>query len=62
MDLSDQIYKRKSCRKYSDDEIDMSAIREFMDNVKPLDSKINYSYEILKKDELNIRTRWKAPY
>ena len=62
MDLSDQIYKRKSCRKYLDDEIDMSAIREFMDNVKPLDSKINYSYEILKKDELNIRTRWKAPY
>ena len=62
MDLSDQIYKRKSCRKYSDDEIDMSAIREFMDNVKPLDSKINYSYEILTKDELNIRTRWKAPY
>ena len=62
MDLSDQIYKRKSCRKYSDDEIDMSAIKEFMDNVKPLDSKINYSYEILTKDELNIRTRWKAPY
>ena len=45
MDLSDQIYKRKSCRKYLDDEIDMSAIKEFMDNVKPLDSKINYSYE-----------------
>ena len=62
MDLSDQIYKRKSCRKYLDDEIDMSAIKEFMDNVKPLDSKINYSYEILTKDELNIRTRWKAPY
>ena len=44
MDLSDQIYKRKSCRKYSDDEIDMSAIKEFMANVTPLDSKINYSY------------------
>ena len=43
MDLSDQIYKRKSCRKYLDDEIDMSEIREFMDNEKPLDSKINYS-------------------
>ena len=62
MDLSDQIYKRKSCRKYSDDEIDMSTIKEFMDNVKPLDSKINYSYEILTKDKLNIRTRWNAPY
>ena len=62
MDLSEQIYVRKSCRKYLDDEIDMSAIREFMDNVKPLTREINYSYEILTKDKLNIRTRWKAPY
>ena len=62
MDLSEQIYVRKSCRKYLDDEIDMSAIKEFMDNVKPLTREINYSYEILTKDKLNIRTRWKAPY
>ncbi len=62
MDLSNQIYVRKSCRKYLDDEIDMSAIREFLDNVEPLNSEINYSYEILTKDKLNIRTRWKAPY
>ena len=62
MDLSEQIYVRKSCRKYLDDEIDMSAIKEFMDNVKPLTREINYSYEILAKDKLNIRTRWKAPY
>ena len=62
MDLSNQIYVRKSCRKYLDDEIDMSAIREFLDNIEPLNSEINYSYEILTKDKLNIRTRWKAPY
>lgn len=62
MDLSNQIYVRKSCRKYLDDEIDMSAIIEFLDNVEPLNSEINYSYEILTKDKLNIRTRWKAPY
>ena len=62
MDLSEQIYVRKSCRKYLDDEIDMSAIKEFMDNVKPLTREINYSYEILAKDKLNIRTIWKAPY
>ena len=62
MDLSNQIYVRKSCRKYLDDEIDMSAIREFLDNVEPLNSEINYSYEILTKYKLNIRTRWKAPY
>lgn len=62
MDLSKQIYVRKSCRKYLNDEIDMSAIKEFLDNVKPLNPEINYSYEILTKNKLNIRTRWKSPY
>lgn len=62
MDLASQIYVRKSARNYLDDEIDMSAIREFLDNVTVLTPKINYSYEILTKDEVNIRTRWKSPY
>lgn len=62
MDLASQIYVRKSARNYLDDEIDMSAIREFLDNVTVLTPEINYSYEILTKDEVNIRTRWKAPY
>lgn len=62
MDLASQIYVRKSARNYLDDEIDMSAIREFLDNVTVLTPEINYSYEILTRDEVNIRTRWKAPY
>ncbi|MBQ9026239.1 MAG: hypothetical protein IJ104_07700 [Methanobrevibacter sp.] len=62
MDISNQIYSRKSCRKYLDDELDMSAIKEFLSNVKVLNPEINYSYEIFTKDEINIRTRWKAPY
>ncbi len=62
MDLESQIYKRKSARKYLDDEIDMSAIREFLDNVKVLTPEISYSYKILTKDEVSLKTRWSAPY
>ena len=62
MDLASQIYVRKSCRNYLDDEIDMAPIQEFISNVKQLDSSIGYHYKIFKKDEVNIRTRWKAPY
>mgnify|MGYP003291617733 CR=1 FL=1 len=62
MNLEEQIYVRKSCRNYLDDEIDMDLIREFISSVKPLNSDINYYYEILTKDEVNLRTRWHAPY
>ncbi|MBR0271298.1 MAG: hypothetical protein IJQ68_04805 [Methanobrevibacter sp.] len=62
MDLASQIYVRKSCRKYLDDEIDMKPIKEFLSNVKPLNPEIKYYYEILTKDEVNLKTRWKAPY
>ena len=46
MNLENQIYVRKSCRNYSDDEIDMDPIHEFIGNVKPLIDGINYRYEI----------------
>ncbi len=62
MNLEEQIYTRKSCRNYLDDEIDMSIIHNFMASVKPLIEDINYSYEILNASEVNIRTRWSAPY
>ena len=62
MNLVNQIYLRKSCRKYVDEAIDMGPIHDFISNVKPLNEKIDYRYEILKKNELNIKTRWKAPY
>ena len=41
MNLKEQIYTRKSCRKYCDDEIDMELIHEFMSNVKPLIEGVN---------------------
>ena len=62
MDLASQIYVRKSCRKYLDDEIDMKPIKEFISKVKVLNPDIEYSYKILTRDEVSIRTGWKAPY
>lgn len=62
MNLENQIYVRKSCRNYSDDEIDMDPIHEFIGNVKPLIDGVIYRYEILTPEKMNIRTRWSAPY
>lgn len=62
MNLEEQIYIRKSCRKYEDDEIDMSIIHDFMDDVKPLNEDIDYHYEILTRDNVNVRNRWASPY
>lgn len=62
MNLENQIYVRKSCRNYFDDEIDMNQIHDFIDNVKPLIEGIDYRYEILTPDKLNVRTRWSSPY
>lgn len=62
MDLASQIYKRKSCRKYLDDEIDLTAIEEFLSNVNPLINEIDYSYDILSRDEVSSKMMWSAPY
>jgi len=40
----------------------MNIIHDFMAKVKPLDDSIDYRYDILNADEVNIRTRWSAPY
>lgn len=62
MTLEEQIYIRKSCRNYFDEEIDMDVIHDFLSSVKPLNEDIDYSYEILPKNKVNVRTRWSAPY
>ncbi len=62
MDLASQIYVRKSCRSYFDGDIDMEDINDFISNVRPLNDKIGFRYNILKRDEMNIKTRWSAPY
>ena len=62
MDLASQIYTRKSCRKYLDDEIDFNVIDEVIANVKPITEGIDYRWEIFKKEGVNIKTRWSAPH
>ena len=62
MDLANQIYVRKSCRNYLDDDIDFNQIRDFISSVEPLVGDIKFHYKILPKEDLNIKTRWKAPY
>ena len=62
MNLEEQIYVRKSCRKYLNDEIDMNVINDFMKSVRPLSSDLKYRYEIFEKSEVKIRTPWSAPY
>ena len=62
MSLKNQIFTRKSARKYMDDEIDENIIHDFISTVKPLKQGINFKYDILSPDNFNIRTRWSAPY
>lgn len=62
MNLEEQIYIRKSCRKYEDEEIDMNQIHEFMSQVKPLKDGTDYHYEILTLDDVNNLARFSAPY
>ncbi|AMD17050.1 hypothetical protein TL18_02830 [Methanobrevibacter sp. YE315] len=40
----------------------MNQIHDFMKTVKPLNSQINYSYEILTLDEVKNHARFSAPY
>lgn len=62
MNLEEQIFRRKSCRDYLDAEIDMDQLKNFISKTKPLDGSIDYYYAILTKDEVNLKTRWSAPY
>ncbi|WP_405266905.1 nitroreductase family protein [Methanobrevibacter sp.] len=62
MNLEKQIYTRKSCRKYLDDEIDLNLIHDFMNRVKQLNEGVNYHYEILTLDDVNNHNRFSAPY
>ena len=62
MNLEKQIYIRKSCRNYFDEEIDMNIIHDFMKSVKLLNEGVNYRYDILTIDDISNRARFSAPY
>lgn len=63
--MKDLICVRKSARKYLDEKIsddDLTLIKDFINEVKPLNDSISFSYDILTKDDVNLKTRWSAPY
>ena len=62
MKLEEQIYLRKSCRKYLDEPVNLDLIDEFMSNVKPLNEDIKYRYEFLKQNEVSSKMHFRAPY
>ena len=62
MNLEKQIYIRKSCRNYLDEEIDMDLIHDFMRSVKLLNEGISYRYDILEIGDVNNLARFSAPY
>ena len=65
MDLADLIFLRKSCRKYSDEKIsdeEFEEIKEFIENAEVLNDSIEFSYDILTRDNVKLQTRWSAPY
>lgn len=65
MGLEDLIYERKSCRKYQDYEIsekEFEDIKDFIKNARTLDESIEFSYEILKNDDVSVKAGWSAPY
>lgn len=65
MDLEDLIFVRKSCRKYSDEKLsdeEFAKIEEFIANAKVLNNSIEFTYDILTREEVRLQTRWSAPY
>ena len=65
MDLKETIYKRQSIRKYDKtplSEETLSDIREFIDNACVLNHDIEWSYDIVGKDNVKMLQRFKSPH
>lgn len=65
MDLKETIYKRQSIRKYDGtplSEETLSKIRQFIDNARVLNPDIEWSYDIVGKDNVRTLQRFKAPH
>lgn len=65
MNLEETIFKRQSVRSYDDtplNEETLNKIRNFIENIKPLNPNINWSYDIVGPENIKTLMRWKAPY
>lgn len=64
MNLSDMIYKRKSCRSYTGEPVDqetLDKIYEFYKTIRPLYPDIRVEYDILAKDQVKCILPWITP-
>ena len=62
--LKNTIFKRKSSRNYSNEDItdsEINDLKKFIANAKRLDSSIKTDYDILTKEEVSTRMNWKSP-
>lgn len=65
MNLEDTIYKRQSIRKYDKTPLSsqtLDEIRDFINNVVPLNPNINWSYDIVGPDKFRLLQRFKPPH
>lgn len=65
MDLKETIYKRQSIRKYDKmplAEETLNELREFIDNANVLNPDIEWSYDIVGRDNVRTLQRFKAPH
>ena len=64
MDLSSNIYKRKSVRKYSGEPVDQQTAQNILDfckQAKPLFPEIRVEAQVVQKDQVRFYFPWKAP-
>lgn len=64
MNLKETIYKRQSIRNYEEEalnEDEVEQLRKFIDSAKVLNSNIQWSYDIVSKDQIKSILNWRSP-
>lgn len=64
MNLKETIYKRQSIRNYEEEalnEDELEQLRKFIDSAKVLNSNIQWSYDIVSKDQIKSILNWRSP-
>lgn len=65
MDMKDVIYKRKSFRSYSEEQLDAKVLQNIEDcikNAKPLYPQIKFSWKIIGAEDMKCMQPWRAPH
>lgn len=65
MNQKETIFKRQSCRTYSQTQLDEETIEEiinFIKQTKPLNKNIKWDYDLVTNNEVKSLLRWDAPH